>query len=270
MEPILDDFSPAALAAAVKNNLYALFLHLPPTEHIATQAGEGWRAWRIGMPHPWHNGVLAHTPAAEMADEAIDAALRHFVGYAGVMTWWLAPHLAVEPWRARLEPRGFGYAADTPGMAIDLSTLDLPAAEAPGLAIRRVASAQEMQTWGEVFVTGYALPPAWHAATITFFRELGYAPPIRHYLGLLDGEPVATASLFTGAGVAGVFYVATVPAARRRGIGAAVTLAALRDGRELGYRIGVLQASPQGYPVYQRMGFVEVCKLEHFFRPSGA
>ena len=85
-----------------------------------------------------------------------------------------------------------------------------------------------------------------------------------HYLGLLDGAPVATASLFIGAGVAGIMYVSTLPAARRRGIGAAVTLAAMLDARDLGYRIGVLQSSNQGYPVYRRLGFVEVCKIEHF------
>ena len=64
-------------------------------------------------------------------------------------------------------------------------------------------------------------------------------------------------------------YVATLPSARRRGFGAAITLAALLDGRNLGYRIGVLQSSDQGFPVYRRMGFVEVCRMEHFFGRVG-
>ena len=58
-------------------------------------------------------------------------------------------------------------------------------------------------------------------------------------------------------GIAGVFCVATIEAARRRGIGAAVTLAPLLDARAAGYQIGVLQASEMGYPVYQRIGFTE-------------
>ena len=267
METIRNDFAPDALADAVRDNLYACFLSLPPTEHTTTQTGEGWRAWYTGAAYPWFNGVLAYKQAAEMEDEEIDAALRTFGGHAGIVTWWPGPQVAVEPWRERLAARGFHYDANTPGMAVDLSTLDLSAAAVPGLEIRRVASAADMQAWGETFAAGYELPPAWRPSTITFFNELGYDLSINHhwhYLGLLDGAPVATTSLFAGAGVAGIMYVSTLPAVRRRGIGAAVTRAAMLDARDLGYRIGVLQSSNQGYPVYRRLGFVEVCKVEHF------
>ena len=93
------------------------------------------------------------------------------------------------------------------------------------------------------------------------YRRLGFEGSWRHYLGRLAGEPVATATTFFGAGVAGIYFVCTVERARRRGIGAGVTLAALREARDLGYTISVLGSSEMGYPVYRRLGFEEYCRI---------
>ena len=42
---------------------------------------------------------------------------------------------------------------------------------------------------------------------------------------------------------------------------AAVTLAALREARDLGFTIGVLGSSEMGYGVYLRLGFIEYCRI---------
>ena len=95
------------------------------------------------------------------------------------------------------------------------------------------------------------------------YRKLGFDDegPLLHYLGRLGGEPVATTTLYLGAGVAGVYFVSTVEHARRRGIGAAITLTALREAGDLGYRTGVLGSSEMGYPVYRRLGLREHCRI---------
>jgi GNAT superfamily N-acetyltransferase len=88
-------------------------------------------------------------------------------------------------------------------------------------------------------------------------------PPERfytRYIAYQDGEAVATSALLLRAGVAGIFAVATIPRARRRGIGALLTLVPLLEARRRGYRVGTLQATPMGFPVYERLGFREVCR----------
>jgi GNAT superfamily N-acetyltransferase len=83
-------------------------------------------------------------------------------------------------------------------------------------------------------------------------------------VGVVDDAPVATATLFFTAGVAGLYFVSTVPAMRGRGIGAAISRVALVAARDLGYRVAVLGSSPMGYGVYERLGFREVCTVEVF------
>ena len=90
---------------------------------------------------------------------------------------------------------------------------------------------------------------------------------MRIWIATLHGEPVAAASLFEGAGVAGVYNVATVPEARGRGIGRAVTATVLAEAVARGHRLAVLGSSDLGFPVYRRLGFTEVSRLRSYALP---
>jgi N-acetylglutamate synthase len=79
-------------------------------------------------------------------------------------------------------------------------------------------------------------------------------PRARIYLAWLDGRPVATVETSIDDGMLGVFGVATVPDARRTGIGAAVTAFAVRD-RAADADLAYLQSSDDGHGVYARLGF---------------
>jgi hypothetical protein len=44
--------------------------------------------------------------------------------------------------------------------------------------------------------------------------------------------------------------------------------APLREARAAGYRVGTLQASEMGFPVYRRLGFQEVCTFGLYLWPG--
>jgi GNAT superfamily N-acetyltransferase len=67
-------------------------------------------------------------------------------------------------------------------------------------------------------------------------------------------------------GVLGVFAVATVPDARRMGIGRTITAYAVRD-RAADADLAFLQSSEMGHGVYLGLGFRDVATWEVWSRP---
>jgi ribosomal protein S18 acetylase RimI-like enzyme len=82
------------------------------------------------------------------------------------------------------------------------------------------------------------------------------------YVAYFDGEPVSTASVVNGGGAIGVYNVATLPGFQRSGFGEAVMRHALAEAlREYGRRPIVLQSTPAGLRLYERMGFRTITKV---------
>jgi GNAT superfamily N-acetyltransferase len=81
------------------------------------------------------------------------------------------------------------------------------------------------------------------------------APHIRFFVAWDGDAPLATAACHLHAGVAGIYWVGTRDAARRRGLGTLVTHAAVHWGFDQGADLSALQASEMGFPIYQAMGF---------------
>jgi GNAT superfamily N-acetyltransferase len=82
--------------------------------------------------------------------------------------------------------------------------------------------------------------------------------------GRVEGRTVATSMSFRDAGVLGVYGVATLPEARRRGYGAAMTSAAL--GADLSIP-AVLQPSEMAESLYGRLGFERFTTFRSWARP---
>jgi GNAT superfamily N-acetyltransferase len=94
--------------------------------------------------------------------------------------------------------------------------------------------------------------------TGSLFNNSALGGPLRLWTGLVREQPVSVAAAYESAGVVGVHMVATMPQARGRGYGAALTWRATLANPRLPT---VLQASDQGRPLYERMGFTTVAEM---------
>jgi GNAT superfamily N-acetyltransferase len=146
-----------------------------------------------------------------------------------------------------------------------LMVLDPLPASSPGVpeGLRvDVVTAETVADHGVVLTEGFGMPAELVGVlAVPAFVEL---PGFTLLVGRIGGEPVATVAAFVAEGVAGIYNVATVPSARGRGYGAALTWAAVGVGRDAGAARAILQASEQGAPVYERMGFLAPSRYRQF------
>ena len=265
MSELLKDLSLPALVAAIKANLFEYYGYLgrSPKAELYESPQLTWLL--TGIPHPFLNNVLRTQLAPDDVDPIIVETLAHFKSRnVAHLSWWTEPGTQPVDVGERLLAHGLTYTDGGPGMAVDLLALNEDVAAPLGLTIERVEDAGTLIKWIQAAVAGFGLPETGADACFDLFMGLGFDLPLRNYVGSLQGEPVATAQLFLGAGVAGIYWVATVPQARRQSIGATMTLAPLREARDMGYRAGILHASDMGFGVYRRLGFQGLCKMNHF------
>ena len=150
-------------------------------------------------------------------------------------------------------------------MANALADIDEERARPPGVAVEPAPDEAGLELWGRMFCGAHGAPPAAARAWIDAARRLGFHDlPWDCWLARIDGTPVGLGLSFLGGGVVGLYGIGTLPAARRRGVGSALTLVPMLKAREEGYAAAILHATPDGELLYPRLGFREYCRISRF------
>jgi ribosomal protein S18 acetylase RimI-like enzyme len=259
----------ASAATAVEANLFSFFQHLAswPRVRIHDDGTCGWTT--SDLPFPLFNSVF-HARLDGSADEVIDARVRDCRDRRAAMLWWTGPSSTPSDLGDRLARRGF-MLEPAHGMSADLDRVSIEAPADPEVTVEAVEDEATLGAWSRVLCGAFGAPQAFGDAfgEAAIAIGLGRDSVFRHFLGRVNGEPAATGSLFLGAGVAGIYDVSTIPERRRRGLGAAVTRAAMAAARERGCRTAILHASTAGASLYRSLGFVDVCAIgQHIWAPD--
>ncbi len=268
MSNMLEDISADELLAALNSNLVAYWSAYGRATGSTLQATASVVWFYTGIQVPLLNGVLsAQLNPVEV--QTTFAGLQSKIAEQGVPAlWWIGPQSKPDNIGSLLEQLGVQRACEVPGMAIDLAVIDDPPETLSNFTIQKVSGAEMQSRWAQLAGVGTGFPDAVSEAMARLEATLTdpqYQAQHR-YIGSLNDTPVATSALVLDSGVAGIYAVATIPEVRRKGIGRIMTVVPLLEARRLGYRVGILQASSMGYPIYQKIGFRDVCKYRLFLQ----
>jgi hypothetical protein len=271
--PILTDASRDGLLAGFRADLVATRLYNMDVPLVAHEEPDV--AWAMpGVPSDMRGVVVwaAFEPAT--VEQRLDQLIAAFDDRGTSVIWWYVPDHRPRDLRDRLERRSFHMRDDTAGMAMDLAELPDAAPAPDGVDVVEVNDAAAIVRYVDVIIRSMAIDHPTVPADAAVVRadhirsRLGEDPLSRRFVALLDGEPVATSRLSMAGGVAGLYTMVTLPHARRRGIGLAMAHRAMAAGRDAGMRLGTLQATAMGYPIYRKLGFVEILRCHMLVRPA--
>jgi len=159
--------------------------------------------------------------------------------------------------RQMFERKGLRHTVDLPGMVAE--SIAPPMKPLPAVTVRRVADAATRADFCAIGSICFHVP-------ITWFREVFDNQAVwgrfAAYVAYHDEAPVSTAAIVMGGDAVGVYNVATIPDRQRRGYGEAVMRYAVADAqREHGIERSILQSTPAGLHLYQRMGYRTITRV---------
>lgn len=172
--------------------------------------------------------------------------------------WSVAVAAGVAPEvEAALAERGWALDEEEPALVL----ADIPPIPAPpgDLAIRPVRDERGLRDFRALSPNSQVFVPSLAAAT---------DPAVGLLVGYRDDRPVAASRLACLGETAEITGVRTRPEERRRGFGTAMTWAAVGEAAARGCPTIMLNASPLGFPIYRRMGFVPVCSYRTYLPPG--
>ncbi|MFF5181257.1 GNAT family N-acetyltransferase [Micromonospora sp. NPDC000316] len=214
--------------------------------NVGEPSGPDLVTYRSDVPHAPLNGVLRST--GRTPREALAEARRRLDGVPRL--WWVGPDSDGDL-ADGLVSLGAVEVAQMPIMTVEIGDV----VDAPTPAGLHISLSTDL----EAFVAAYArvsgIPADGVAAVIDREKAFTGNGTVLRLAGHLDGQIVGTAVAWMSHDMLTLYFVGTQPEQRRRGIGAAMTRAALDLAGDRGLRTVALTSTPVAEPVYRRLGF---------------
>ncbi|HEX8730321.1 MAG TPA: GNAT family N-acetyltransferase, partial [Ktedonobacterales bacterium] len=232
----------------------------PPT--IADDEPDVLRIYTPGDPETLLNIILRYSGAGPVTARQIEEVIAPFREHRLPFQWWLTRGFEPTGLRARLDALGmetWGGAAMM-CLALDSWAPRIPAPPADTTLSRAINDDQTRAALDIICAVFYLpRPPMLRWTTLN--------PRFDLWLAWLGARPVAALATLLDGDTVGVYHVATVAGARRRGVAGALLRLALSEARDCGAHWATLTATPEARSLYEALGF-RACGLLEQWMPG--
>ncbi len=238
--------------------------------------GRGVKASSTGFKIPLLNLALGcDFPAessAEEIDEEIKTVIKFFATRNAPWYWWMNTQPSPKNIGEILEKHGLTYdAPPLPAMLASLSHSNTFPAYDETIHVWRARSIADLQAASRIRRMAFEFP---EGEAETYFEDmssdwLGDASPARLFLaGKDESKPVSIGAVIEGAGIPGIYVMATLPDHYRKGYGKAVLTRLLAEAASAGNQLIALTASEAGFGLYAQFGFYHLFDFDFYSIPQ--
>lgn len=245
-----------ARIAPVEDNLVSFFSTIPAAGVAETDGHDDVMSYYVpDRAFPLLQAIAGARFAPGTVEERARAVLAPYLERGLPFMWWTTPNTHADELAPVLAEAGM-ICQDNPGMFADLG--QVPDPRTPDGVEIRSAAGDGLTDYLSVLHRGFGIPLEFEPEMRGAFEGMA-AERLVNLTAYADDEPVGCGTLWIDGETGGIYNIATLESARGRGIGYAVTASLMAAARERGCTRAILHASEMGRPVYDRLGFEEVC-----------
>jgi hypothetical protein len=246
------------LQTLIQNNMEGFWEQAATTQHLTVNSTTEYTNTESSIPDALFNSVLSAEFSIDTVKDKISEIKSNYSQKGLSFCWWVGPNSKPTSLEDSLIENKFHLYGEVQGMALDIKSADLSRPLPTGITLIAAKSESHFSSWIKPLAIAFHMSEEGAKGYKKIFADLAkLSDDIQHYIAFLDGEPVASSSIYydKNSKAVGVYNCATIPAARNKGIITALICHSLLAAYNKGYESAVLQASPMSKGLFQEIGF---------------
>jgi GNAT superfamily N-acetyltransferase len=227
---------------------------------VAEDTPEFVRVYTPGVREMLLNIMLRYHSAEPVTMTDMERVVAPFRYHRLPFQWWLTLGTEPEGLRDCLRRMGMQTWGGATSMTLALVGWqpEYPAIDSDRCLLRPTQTSEDATAALQIICSVFFVP---HEPMARWTTE---NPATHLYVAYVDGRPGAALATLQHEGIVGVYHVATLPFARRRGIAGNLLILALRDAVRAGCTLATLTATPEARHLYEQLGFSACGFLEQW------